>query len=60
MKEYVLMRDGKDAVILNGNIKIIALTPKPGAEVHIGLDAPREIPIVRDNAKNRKKSKNSN
>lgn len=60
MKEYTLLRDGNDAIVLNGNIKIIALTPRLSKEVHIGIDAPREVPIVRDNAKNKTKPKNSN
>lgn len=60
MKEYVLVRNGKDAIILNGNIRIVALTPKQTPDAHIGLDAPREISIVRDNAKNKNKPKNSN
>ena len=51
----ILTRKEKESIIINGNIKVTILNIK-GRAAFVGIDAPKEIPILREELKGREKS----
>lgn len=47
----VITRRAGESVFIGDNITV-TVTQVKGGQVSIGIEAPREVPILRDNAKN--------
>lgn len=45
----VIGRQESESFTIGGNIRIVVVSIKNG-KVRLGIDAPRDIPVVRDNA----------
>ena len=50
----VLTRGEGDEILIGDNIRILVVEVRSAGQVRIGIDAPRDVQIVRPDAKNKK------
>lgn len=51
----VLSRKSKESVLIGTEIEVVVIEVK-GGRVRLGISAPRSVPVVRDDAKDRKEA----
>lgn len=51
----VLLRNVGESVLIGDDIRVVVTKVEAGGRVYLGIEAPREIPILRDDAVRRAK-----